>query len=262
MSGHFPFTNCCSYIDMQSMAHGTYFSSLSCLHCCRQNLLVSVLVMSKVVPKEWHERDLQEGIQNFLLVVEMLFFAIAHYFVFSHKPFIDPAAAEVPCIATCCRMLDVRDVAGDVKEHFVDPIPRPRFRSGGRSTIGVAGGVSGEGEGSEVGSSEEAPLLRKGTSPPTRVSGRPRHDDEGSGYGSEPLGGMVRPLLEASKGGVTDLSFDMLSLGDLDNRRDGYGRRAELIAAACRKEEEEEEGGSSSQHSSRGDSPLSSNSSH
>ena len=29
----------------------------------------------------------------------------------------------------CVRMLDVRDVYGDVKTHFVDPIPRPSLPS-------------------------------------------------------------------------------------------------------------------------------------
>ena len=68
----------------------------------------------------------------------MLVAAIAHYFVFSHKPFVDPAAAQVPCVTSCLRMLDIRDVYGDVKEHFVDPIPRPkmpRFRVGKRSQM-------------------------------------------------------------------------------------------------------------------------------
>ncbi len=63
--------------------------------------------------------------QNFVICIEMLLFAIAHYFIFSHKPFVDPAAAQVPCVTSCLWMLDVRDVYGDVKEHFVDPIPRP-----------------------------------------------------------------------------------------------------------------------------------------
>jgi len=46
----------------------------------------------------------------------MFIAAIAHYFVFSHKPFVDPAAAQVPCLASCLKMLDVRDVGGDVRE--------------------------------------------------------------------------------------------------------------------------------------------------
>ena len=31
----------------------------------------------------------------------------------------DPAAAQVPCIASCLRMLDIRDVADDVKENIL-----------------------------------------------------------------------------------------------------------------------------------------------
>ena len=56
----------------------------------------------------------------------MLVAAIAFYFIFSHKPYIDPAAAQVPCFASCLKMMDVRDIYGDVKENFVDPIPVPR----------------------------------------------------------------------------------------------------------------------------------------
>ena len=100
-------------------------------------------MITKAIPAKWQGHDVQEGLQNMLLVIEMLFFAIAHYFIFSHKPFIDPAAAEVPCIATCFRMLDVRDVAGDVKEHFVDPLPRPKFRSGSSSRGSRVSSVSG-----------------------------------------------------------------------------------------------------------------------
>ncbi len=93
-------------------------------------MFIAILVKVEALPKEWKEYDVQdvaEGLQNFIICVEMLLFALAHYFVFSHKPFVDPAAARAPCIASCLRMLDVRDVADDVKEHFVDPIPRPRL---------------------------------------------------------------------------------------------------------------------------------------
>ena len=96
----------------------------------RQAVFIAILVKVEALPKEWKEydvADVTEGLQNFIICVEMLLFALAHYFVFSHKPFVDPAAAKAPCIASCLRMLDVRDVADDVKEHFVDPIPRPKL---------------------------------------------------------------------------------------------------------------------------------------
>ena len=57
----------------------------------------------------------------------MLAFAIAFYFFFSHKPYIDRAAAQVPCLHSCFKMVDVRDIYGDIKENFVDPIPVPRI---------------------------------------------------------------------------------------------------------------------------------------
>ena len=98
----------------------------------------------------------------------MLVAAIAHYFVFSHKPFVDPAAAQVPCVTSCLRMLDIRDVYGDVKEHFVDPIPRPkipRFRVGKRSRMAEVEENEEEEEVVEAeerqAQSERAPLLNR-----------------------------------------------------------------------------------------------------
>ena len=53
--------------------------------------------------------------------------AIGFYFIFSHRPYIDRAAAQVPCLDSCLRTMDIRDIYGDVKENFVDPIPVPRL---------------------------------------------------------------------------------------------------------------------------------------
>lgn len=94
--------------------------------------MIAILVKVKPISDMWIDQykseDVAEAFQNFIICIEMLLFAIAHYFVFSHKPFVDPAAAQALCIHSCLRMLDVRDVAGDMKEHFVDPIPRPSFQ--------------------------------------------------------------------------------------------------------------------------------------
>ena len=110
--------------------------------------------------------------QNFIICIEMLVAAIAHYFVFSHKPFVDRAAAQVPCVTSCLRMLDIRDIYGDVKEHFVDPIPRPkipmlRMKRRARTEVGETRNKEGE-EGEEEeevevrgGASEVVPLLNR-----------------------------------------------------------------------------------------------------
>ena len=212
----------------------------------RQNLLVSVLVKTHTIPESWKAYDLQEGLQNYLVVIEMVFFAIAHYFVFSHKPYIDPAAAQVPCIATCLRMLDVRDVADDVREHFVDPLPRPRFRTGRGG--GVSFGSTIDLEKGTAESSEESPLLKKGNKHMLASEAHLRnvvgdHDM---------LPGHVTPAQGISSGGnsgrLSDLSYDILTYQDMDSRT-RYGLRSRMIANACREgdegeeeEEEEEEG--------------------
>ena len=193
--------------------------------CSRQAVLVSILVKTHAIPDSWNKYDLQEGLQNFIVVIEMLFFAIAHYFVFSHKPYIDLAAAEVPCITTCLRMLDVRDVADDVKEHFVDPIPRPRFMmSKGGSTREV--GESGE----------NSPLLKKQREDSVTVTINPQEMQN-----------------------ITDASFNMLSYRELESRRT-YGLRARMIANAGKQYEEDEVSNESSD-STTTTSPTSSTSS-
>ena len=129
-------------------------------------MLIAFFIKVKAIPEYLGSED--ELLQNFLVVLEMFLFAVAHYFVFSHKPYIDPAAAQVPCIAACLRMLDVRDVAGDVKEHFVDPIPRPKFRHFIRtSAIGSSSSSNMETdeEKMSVANTENSPLLKKSSSP-------------------------------------------------------------------------------------------------
>ena len=132
--------------------HKTEIFSLLLFDSSRQSLLISLLVKIKAISNLWsqyHPEDIAEAFQNFIICIEMLLFAIAHYFVFSHKPYVDPAAARAPCIHSCLRMLDVRDVADDMKEHFVDPISRPSFerirrRFGDKSEEEGASGVETE----------------------------------------------------------------------------------------------------------------------
>lgn len=196
---------------------------------------MSTLVKTGAIPASWEEYDLQEGLLNFLVVIEMLLFAIAHYFVFSHKPYIDPAAAQVPCIATCLRMLDIRDVAGDVKEHFVDPLPRPRFRTKGQNR------ASSGSEGASTVSTEDAPLLSKQQIPNGQIQ-------NGNGHVT------AEPEVESST--LSSLSYGILTYKELDCRTT-YGARARMIANAYREVTEEGGGsGTSSEQNSGGSTPI------
>lgn len=48
----------------------------------------------------------------------MFLAAVAHYFAFSHKPYIDMAAQQVPCCLSFMSMWDVSDVTQDVSNHI------------------------------------------------------------------------------------------------------------------------------------------------
>lgn len=101
----------------------------------------------------------------------MFIAAIVHYFVFSHKPFINPAAAQVPCLASCLKMLDIRDVGGDVREQM--DIIQSNVRSNVRKITGAVlnRAPPGEGlveqyemdtfdDGTNTSQSEDTPLLK------------------------------------------------------------------------------------------------------
>ncbi|EDO47105.1 predicted protein [Nematostella vectensis] len=61
--------------------------------------------------------DVANGIQSFIICIEMLLFAVAHYYVFSYKPYLDTSSPPPPCCASLVSMCDVTDVRDDVAEH-------------------------------------------------------------------------------------------------------------------------------------------------
>ena len=55
--------------------------------------------------------------QDFCICIEMFFAALAHFFAFSHKPFIDHTVDDQNCCRSFLSMWDVSDVKDDVIEH-------------------------------------------------------------------------------------------------------------------------------------------------
>ncbi len=47
----------------------------------------------------------------------MFIAAVAHYYVFSHTPFVDPDAPSYPCWASFRSMFDMSDVRQDMTDH-------------------------------------------------------------------------------------------------------------------------------------------------
>lgn len=48
----------------------------------------------------------------------MFMASVAHYYAFSHKPYVDMAAQQVPCCLSFMSMWDVSDVTQDVSDHL------------------------------------------------------------------------------------------------------------------------------------------------
>ncbi|EDV25173.1 uncharacterized protein TRIADDRAFT_56842 [Trichoplax adhaerens] len=88
-----------------------------------QDCFISVLVDTGVIRanKQWNFYDpelVAKGLQNFLICIEMFIVALLHYFVFSHKPYIDGAAPHTSLYTSFMSMWDVSDVHQDVVEHM------------------------------------------------------------------------------------------------------------------------------------------------
>ncbi len=191
-------------------------------------MLIAVLIKAKVIPEELGSED--ELLQNFMVVLEMFLFAVAHYFIFSHTPYVDPAAAQVPCIAACLRMLDIRDVAGDVKEHFVDPLPRPKLHQIiRRNAASSSSNLDSDSDKKLETDTENSPLL-KSRMDRRGLSGEKEQDvhigsSSAAGYSSSD---QQQQLL-------SERSYDVLSYKDFDNT---YSSRSRLNSRNTSTEQE------------------------
>ncbi|RUS84043.1 hypothetical protein EGW08_008221 [Elysia chlorotica] len=103
------------------------FSNVHLLHLSlpflRQSLVIAALAKVGVIPQNgpWvyydNIHEVATGIQDFCICIEMFLAAIAHYYSFSHKPFVNLAAEQQNCCTSFLLMWDVRDVGEDVVEH-------------------------------------------------------------------------------------------------------------------------------------------------
>lgn len=137
-----------------------------------QGVLIAIFVKVGIIsPKHsWQfytVEDVANGIQNFIICIEMFIFAIVHYYVFSHQPYVDPFSPPPPCCSSFVSMWDVSDVRDDLVQHVqsVGNTVRGTVTRNKRETM--ATGTAKDSEvtpllGSEVcwdDSSDESPLL-------------------------------------------------------------------------------------------------------
>lgn len=88
-----------------------------------QSVIISLLIYTGIVqPSFFTEKgtagDVNRGLQDFLICIEMFVAAVAHYFAFSHKPYKDPDARPIPCCLSFMAMWDLSDVTQDVSDHI------------------------------------------------------------------------------------------------------------------------------------------------
>ncbi|CAG5135698.1 unnamed protein product [Candidula unifasciata] len=88
-----------------------------------QAVLIAALAKLGAIPTNgsWifysNVKEVATGLQDFIICIEMFLAAIAHYFSFSHKPFINPAAQQQDCCTSFVSMWNVKDITDDVMEH-------------------------------------------------------------------------------------------------------------------------------------------------
>jgi len=88
-----------------------------------QGMLITILVNAQVIPHDlWGfktKADCSQGLQDFLVCIEMFIAAVAHVYVFSHEPYItEETRANAPCCESFMSMWDVSDMRDDVYEHM------------------------------------------------------------------------------------------------------------------------------------------------
>ncbi|UYV64424.1 TMEM184C [Cordylochernes scorpioides] len=88
-----------------------------------QSCIISIMVYYGVIQTSFasQEQDVAQigrSIQDFLICMEMLLAALAHFFAFSHKPYVDRTAPQVDCCSSFLAMWDVSDVTQDVTNHI------------------------------------------------------------------------------------------------------------------------------------------------
>lgn len=88
-----------------------------------QAVVIAALVKLNAIPVDgtWefynNIKEVATGLQDFCICIEMFFAAVAHFFAFSHKPFIDRTVEDPNCCRSFLSMWDVSDVKDDVIEH-------------------------------------------------------------------------------------------------------------------------------------------------
>ncbi|KAG8190546.1 hypothetical protein JTE90_004121 [Oedothorax gibbosus] len=88
-----------------------------------QSVIISILAFVGVIRESFTTpgadvAEVARSLQNFLICIEMFVASCAHYFAFSHAPYVDLASPPAPCCLSFMSMWDVSDVTQDVSQHI------------------------------------------------------------------------------------------------------------------------------------------------
>ncbi|KFM70155.1 Transmembrane protein 184C, partial [Stegodyphus mimosarum] len=106
-----------------------------------QSVIIAVLTYIGIITESFTSpggdvAEVGRSLQNFLICIEMFIASVAHYFAFSHKPYIDMAAQQVPCCLSFMSMWDVSDVTQDVTDHIRHVGKKVKMSVSGRHLAG------------------------------------------------------------------------------------------------------------------------------
>lgn len=86
-----------------------------------QGVIIAILAATGVISRLFDPDDVKhvpQGIQNFLICIEMFIAAVAHHWSFSYRPYVDYAQEQHGCCFAFLHMWDVSDVRRDFAEHI------------------------------------------------------------------------------------------------------------------------------------------------
>lgn len=87
-----------------------------------QEVAIAIVIMFVPFKTTWgwnSPDEMANGLQDFIICIEMLIAAIAHHFIFSYKPFIE-TDHNVPWYRSFRSMMDISDVRKDVSTQVIE----------------------------------------------------------------------------------------------------------------------------------------------
>ena len=103
------------FLCIKAVVFLSFFQGVLLMFLIEVGFITQVFIPSYI---HLNNYDMSRNLQDFLICFEMLIAAIAHVFVFSHKPYVDYSQGPNPIIYNFSRIIAFSDERHDVNDHL------------------------------------------------------------------------------------------------------------------------------------------------